>query len=74
MVCYKKFGLTWFGCVLWHINSCGLFTDRSCLSTLAKELSAAASVIQSSSKELSTLVADRVLKKCKQTAAAAVAK
>ena len=30
------------------------------LSTLAKELSAAASVMQSSSKELSTLVADRV--------------
>ena len=29
------------------------------LSTLAKELSAAASVMQSSSKELSTLVADR---------------
>ena len=30
------------------------------LSTLAKELSAAASVMQSSSKELSTLVADRI--------------
>ena len=30
------------------------------MSTLAKELSAAASVMQSSSKELSTLVADRV--------------
>ena len=30
------------------------------LNTLAKELSAAASVSQSSSKELSTLVADRV--------------
>ena len=46
------------------------------LSTLAKELSAAASVMQSSSKELSTLVADRVLKnvKKKKTAAAAVAK
>ena len=29
--------------------------------------------MQSSSKELSTLVADRVLKKCKQTAAAAAA-
>ena len=36
------------------------------LSTLAKELPVAASVMQSSSKELSTLVADRVLKKCKQ--------
>ena len=35
------------------------------LSTLAKELSAAASVMQNSSKELSTLVADRVIK-CKQ--------
>ena len=32
------------------------------LSSLAKELSAAASVMQSSSKELSTLVADRVEK------------
>ena len=32
------------------------------LSSLAKELPAAASVMQSSSKELSTLVADRVLK------------
>ena len=30
------------------------------LSTLAKELSAAARIMQSSSKELSTLVADRV--------------
>ena len=30
------------------------------LSTLAKELSVAARIIQSSSKELSTLVADRV--------------
>ena len=30
------------------------------LSTLAKELSAAASVMQSSSQELNTLVADRV--------------
>ena len=36
------------------------------VSSLAKELSAAASVMQSASKELSTLVADRVLKKCKQ--------
>ena len=36
------------------------------LSSLAKELPAAASVMQSSSNELSTLVADRVLKKCKQ--------
>ena len=36
------------------------------LSSLAKELPAVASVMQSSSKELSTLVADRVLKKCKQ--------
>ena len=36
------------------------------LSSLAKELPAAASVMQSSSKELSTLVAVRVLKKCKQ--------
>ncbi len=44
------------------------------MSSLAKELPAAASVMQSSSKELSTLVADRVLKKCKQTAAAAVSK
>ena len=43
------------------------------LSTLAKELSAAARIMQSSSKELSTLVADRVLK-CKQTDATAVAK
>ena len=34
--------------------------------SLAKELSAAASVMQSSSQELSTQVADRVLKKCKQ--------
>ena len=33
-----------------------------------KELSAAARIMQSTSKELSTLVADRVLKKCKQTA------
>ncbi len=43
------------------------------LSSQAKEFSAAARIMQSSSKELSTLVADRVLK-CKQTdAAAAVA-
>ena len=43
------------------------------LSTLAKELSDIARIMQSSSKELSTLVADRVLK-CKQTdATAAVA-
>ena len=34
---------------------------------LAKELPAAPSVMQSSSKEVRTLVADRVLKKCKQT-------
>ena len=39
------------------------------LSTLAKEFSAAARIIQSSSKELSTLVADRI-QKCKQTVAA----
>ena len=32
------------------------------MSSLAKKLPAAASVMQSSSKELSTLVADRVLK------------
>ena len=37
-----------------------IYTPPSGLSTLAKELSAAASVMQSSSKELSTLVADRV--------------
>ena len=43
------------------------------LSTLAKELSAAARKMQSSSKELSTLLADRVLN-CKQTDTAAVAK
>ena len=42
------------------------------MSTLAKELSAAARIMQSSSKELSTLVAERVLK-CKRTDAAAVA-
>ena len=36
------------------------------LSSLAKELPAAASVMRSSSKELSTLVADRLYKKCKQ--------
>ena len=42
------------------------------LSTLVKELSAATRIMQSSSKELSTLVADRVLK-CKQTDAAAIA-
>ena len=42
------------------------------MSTLAKEFSAAARIMQSSSKELSTLVADRVLK-CKQTDAAAAA-
>ena len=42
------------------------------ISTLVKELSAAARIMQSSSKELSTQVADRVLK-CKQTDAAAVA-
>ena len=42
------------------------------LSTLVKELSAAARIMQSFSKELSTLVADRV-QKCKQTDAAAVA-
>ena len=41
------------------------------MSTLAKELLAAACIMQSSSKELSTLVADRV-RKCKQMAAAAV--
>ena len=39
------------------------------LSTLVKQFSAAARIMQSSSKELSTLVADRVWK-CKQTAAA----
>ena len=47
------------------------------LSSLAKELPAAASVMQSSSKELSTLVADRVYKKKKmltKAAAAAVSK
>ena len=37
-----------------------------------RKLSAAARIFQSSSKELSTLLADRVLK-CKQTDAAAVA-
>ena len=42
-------------------------------STLAKEFSAAARIMQSSSKELSTLVVDRVKKKCKQTDAAAAA-
>ena len=36
------------------------------LSSLAKELLAATSLMQTSSKELSTLVADRILKKCKQ--------
>ena len=35
------------------------------LNTLGKDLSVAARIMQSSSKELSTLVADRVLK-CKQ--------
>ena len=39
---------------------------------MAKELSAAARIIQSFSKEWSILVADRVLK-CKQTDTAAVA-
>ena len=39
---------------------------------LAKEFSAAARIMQSSSKELSTLVAGRVYK-CKQTDAAAAA-
>ena len=44
------------------------------LSSLAKELPAAASVMRSSSKELSTLVADKVLKKMLTKAAAAVSK
>ena len=43
------------------------------VNTLVKEFSAAARIMQSSSKELSTLVADRV-KKCKQMAAAVAPK
>ena len=25
------FGLVWIGCVIWHINPCGLFNARFCL-------------------------------------------
>ena len=27
----KIMQLVWFDCVLWHINSCGLFNAKSCL-------------------------------------------
>ena len=59
--------LIWLGFILRHINHCGLSNAKFCLyappwglSTPVKELSAAARIMQSSSKELSTLVADRV--------------
>ena len=51
---------------IWYVKNKEMWGSDIHICSFDKKLSAAASVMQSSSKELSTLVADRVLKKCKQ--------